>query len=365
MKQFKKQLIFLSTNRADYYLQKYIISRINKKFFKTKFFFVGDLDQYKAIKIEKTNFDYKLTYNIKENNNATNLKISKIVKKFPVKIINDNKNIFVLLGDRFETLSLALLAYNKKIPIIHIHGGEKTIESLDQGYRDMISKISTLHLVSAEQNKKNLLNMNIEKSRIKNIGSIGASLLKSSISNIKKNNINFKFRNKNFFIVTYHPNQLDPIKIKNEINILLSSLSKFKNDIFVFTKPNGEYGSATIVNSIKSELKKNKNFFYLKNIGSYFSSYLFFCSGVIGNSSSGILEAPIFNKPSINIGNRQKCRLSDLSVLNCDFNEKQIVKCFNKIKTKKFLNKIKKINSIYFKKNTIEMIEKAIIKFFQ
>jgi UDP-hydrolysing UDP-N-acetyl-D-glucosamine 2-epimerase len=365
MKSFKKHLVFIATNRADFYLQNYIYSNIKKKLFNKSFFFVGDYKQYKVINSKKKFFNYRYTYDAKEDFNNINLKISKIIGNFSKKIKNKEKIIIILLGDRFETLSCGIVAYNKNIPIVHIHGGEKTIESLDQGYRDMISNIATLNFVSSVNNKKNLLKMGVNKDKIKNIGSIGASLLDASKQQNKKSLIKPFFRDKDFYIVTLHPNNSDKSKIKKEISILLSSLSKFNNKYFIFTKPNGEYGSRIIENKIKASLIKNKNFHYKENLGSDFSSYLFFCSGIIGNSSSGILESPIYNKPSINIGNRQQGRVSDFSVLNCDFEKKQIIKCFKKINNKSFLHKVKKMKSIYFQKKTIEMFEKQITNFFK
>lgn len=365
MKSFKKHLVFIATNRADFYLQNYIYSNIKKKLFNKSFFFVGDYKQYKVINSKKNYFNYHFTYNVKENFNNINLKISKIIENFSNQIKNREKIIIILLGDRFETLSCGIAAYNKNIPIVHIHGGEKTIESLDQGYRDMISNIATLNFVSSIHNKKNLLKMGINKNKIKNIGSIGASLLDTSKQFNKKSLIKPIFRDRNFYLVTLHPNNSDKFKTKKEISILLSSLSKFNNINFIFTKPNGEFGSRIIEKKIKVSLRKNKNFHFIENLGSEFSSYLFFCSGIIGNSSSGILESPIYNKPSINIGNRQKGRVSDFSVLNCDFEKKQIIKCFNKINNKNFLYKVKKMKSIYLQKKSIEMFEKQIINFFK
>ena len=162
--------------------------------------------------------------------------------------------------------------------------------------------------------------------------------------------------------MTYHPVTL--LKNTNQdINEILEALKLFKEYCFIITAPNMDTDHNKIISKLKNFVKSKENIYYLKSLGreKYFS-LLNLSEGVIGNSSSGIIEVPTFKKGSINIGERQKGRIQAKSVLNCKVLKKDIAKSIKKIVSKKFVKDLKKIKNPYFKKNTENKILSIIQK---
>tara|TARA_B100001564_G_scaffold357234_1_gene373044 strand:- start:723 stop:1871 length:1149 start_codon:yes stop_codon:yes gene_type:complete len=333
----KRKIIFFSTSRADFYLLSLILQKFKKsKKFKSYLVATGnhyekDKGQtYKEILKKGLKIDYKVPYNLKNGSQKEILyEISKSIKK-NFSILNKIKpDLILILGDRFELISIANTSHLLDIPIVHLHGGEVTEGAFDDSIRHSITKLSNIHFVCHKTYKKRLINMGEDPKNIYDVGGIGAELI-SHEKRLNKKDIEKKLNikiNKKIILVNLHPET----KNKN-INYfsLFSALKKVnKNNMIIFTSPNSDPGSTTISRFI-SKFKKNNNVYYFSNLGSelYFS-LLRFSSVLIGNSSSGLLEAPILNTPSINLGRRQKGRLLEKSVLNCNFNKNEILKKIN------------------------------------
>ena len=344
-----KKICFITTSRADFGTLEALIGRVanERKFFvnvivsgshnskvygNTK----NEIKNIKNCKIIRTKI--KCINNDPKNVTAS---FADSVKKISKVLERLRPNIFVVFGDRYEMLAATIAAYILRIPIAHIGGGEKTSGSIDDGFRHSISKLSNLHFPVSSAYKKRLIQLGENPKTIFNYGSL-------NISRIKKNNylskdelekkLKFKFFKKNL-VITYHPETVDPKKTIKNLNILLNSIKNFKNIGIIITSPNADAQGILMINFIKNFIKKNKlnNFLFIKSLGATnYLSLLKIVNGVIGNSSSGISEAPFFGIRTLNIGDRQHGRIMAPSVINCPMIKISIIKFINIILKKKF-----------------------------
>jgi GDP/UDP-N,N'-diacetylbacillosamine 2-epimerase (hydrolysing) len=365
----KKKIWVISGSRAEYFLLENLINKLNKI---KKFDFVLCLTGSHFLK------KYGYTFSqVKKNFIIKKIKIglesdsrekiivfmSQLMRKFSKEISKDNPDLIIILGDRYEIFTVAICAMILKIPIAHIQGGEITEGAFDDSMRHAITKLSQLHFVTTEEYKKRVHQMGEDKKSIFNVGSLGVENVKK-IKFLKKKNLEKKIKlklNKRNLLITFHPVTLN--KHNESIDPLLNSLAKLKNTNFLFTSPNIDPGSIEIIKKIKKFVLKNKNSKFYPSLGQqlYFSCVKLF-DGVIGNSSSGIIEVPSFNKGSINIGIRQKGRIFSKSVINCENNELSIDFSLKKLFSKKFKKNLKKNKNPYYKKGTSKNIVNVLKK---
>ncbi|RAP34031.1 UDP-N-acetylglucosamine 2-epimerase (hydrolyzing) [Candidatus Marinamargulisbacteria bacterium SCGC AG-410-N11] len=274
-------------------------------------------------------------------------------------------DIIVLLGDRFEIFSAASAAMISRIPIIHLHGGEATEGLIDEPIRHSITKMSHYHFTSTENYKKRVVQLGENPQRVFNVGSLGVDNIKH-LSLLSKQQIEkelgFLF-NKNNILITFHPVTLENNTAKNQFKNLLNSLSKLKSTQLIFTKSNADTNGRVINEMIDSFTSKNKNSYASFSLGqvNYFSC-LQFIDGVIGNSSSGIIEVPSFKIGTINIGDRQKGRIQAKSVIQCIPTEKDIDTAIQKLYSKEFQKNLQSVSNPYEKPNTCDEIINLISK---
>ena len=251
---------------------------------------------------------------------------SKVIKKI-------NPKIVILLGDRYEIFAAAISSYLKRIPIGHIHGGEVTSGSMDDGFRHSITKLSYLHFAATKKSKKRILQLGEKKDSVFNIGSLSLEnikkikfLTKSQIE--KKYNIKLK---KKVAIVVFHPNTINVNNDILDINKILSVFKKLSDYSFIFSGSNIDMGGIKISKELKAFSKKN-NFLFRDSFGKVdFLSIIKFSQVIVGNSSSGIIEAPSLKTFTINIGKRQKGRELSKSIFNSSFDNKQFFNLFKKL----------------------------------
>ena len=262
-------------------------------------------------------------------------------------------------------LGCAIASMSHRIPIVHIHGGEVTTGAIDDSIRHSISKLSHLHFPIHDEYKKRLIQLGENPKTIFNYGGLGAY----SIQNIKfkskfvlERELKIKL-DKKIFLITYHPTTLEKNKSNYQVSNLLSALDKFKKTIKIFTSSNFDHENKIIKNKILNFTRKNKNTFFYSSLGHLnYISLMKISSVVIGNSSSGVLETPSLGIPTVNIGNRQKGRITSDNVINSEYKKKDIIKNIKKalIFDKKKFNKI---GSPFYKKDTPKKIAKKIISF--
>ena len=265
-------------------------------------------------------------------------------------------------------LACDISAYILRIPIVHIAGGEKTNGSLDEGFRHSITKLSNLHFPIANIYKKRLIQLGEDPKIIFNFGSLNFTKIKKNNYLTKKElekKLKIKLKKRNL-IVTYHPDTIRVKKSIKKLSILLESLKKIKNTLIIITSPNADAEGVLMINFIKNFIKKNKlsNFVFFKSLGSQlYLSLLKISDGVVGNSSSGISEAPFFSVGTVNIGDRQEGRLMPPSIINCKTSKNAIVKSINRILTKNFKKESFKKSKMFGSGDTSKKITKKLLSF--
>ena len=256
--------------------------------------------------------------------------------------IDDLKpDLIIVLGDRFEIFSAVSAAMIAKIPVAHLHGGEATEGSIDEPIRHSITKMSHLHFTSVEEYRNRVIQLGEQPNRVFNVGGLG-------IDNINKlellsrvdleKAINFNLGEKNI-LVTFHPVTLENSTAEAQFRELLDSIDTLQNTKIIFTKANSDTNGRVINNIIDDYVANHSNTIAFTSMGqlNYLSS-LQFVDAVVGNSSSGLLEAPSFNIATIDIGDRQKGRIKADSVISCLPKKKDIIGALNALYSEDFQN---------------------------
>uniref|UniRef100_A0A0Q9YZP1 GDP/UDP-N,N'-diacetylbacillosamine 2-epimerase (Hydrolyzing) n=1 Tax=Candidatus Berkiella aquae TaxID=295108 RepID=A0A0Q9YZP1_9GAMM len=229
-------------------------------------------------------------------------------------------DIIVLLGDRFEILAAAQAALIAKIPVAHIHGGELSFGAIDDAMRHSISKMSHLHFVACEDYRRRVIQLGENPERVFNTGAMVLDamvdlplLSKAQLSQALS--VTFKQNN---FLITYHPETLGRLSSKDAFAELLEALSPLADCTLIFTEANADADGRIINEMIKAFCKAHQDAYSFQALGQLrYLSLLKQVDVMIGNSSSGIIEAPYFKIPTVNIGHRQAGRIMPKSVIHC------------------------------------------------
>lgn len=273
-------------------------------------------------------------------------------------------DLVVLLGDRFETLAGAIASHVSRIPIAHIHGGERTEGAIDDAFRHAITKMSLLHFTSAEEYRQRVIQLGESPDRVFNVGALGVDnikICKLLDRDVLEKKIGFNFAKRNI-LVTFHPVTLERCSAKAQFKELFKAIDSFRDIGVIFTMPNADTDNSVIRDLVDVYVKKNSlEAVCFENMGTLkYLSTLQAVNAVIGNSSSGIIEAPSFGIPTINIGDRQKGRLMAKSIINCAPQAKQIRNAIKKAFSPKFVKFCKTVNNPYGGGNVAEKIYKVI-----
>jgi GDP/UDP-N,N'-diacetylbacillosamine 2-epimerase (hydrolysing) len=257
-------------------------------------------------------------------------------------------DLILLLGDRYETHAAATTAMLMNIPIAHIHGGEITEGAVDEQIRHSITKMSYLHFCSTETYRKRVIQMGEDPARVFNSGAPGIDNiinLKLLTKNKLENELNWKLASK-CALFTYHPVTLEEAGEEIDIEDVLSIMKKFSFNI-LFTYANADSGGRVINQKIEQFCKiEPKKYKVVKSLGQVkYLSAMKHVDLLIGNTSSGIIEAASFKKPVVNIGDRQKGRLRGKNIIDSNLNS--LEESIKLVLSNSFKNKIKNINNIY------------------
>ena len=349
----KNKIYIFTFSRSDYSSVRPIIKEVKKSSKQNFKLVVGGSHlskkfgyTVKEIIHDKVKIDYKIDYLsqnqkfIDKNSNKIFQNLMKIFSNFLKR--KNVKKIFII-GDRWELIPLVLSAYNLKIRIIHHSGGDYTFGSKDNFYRTITSVLSDVHLVGNKIHKKRLELLGIDTKKIFVVG-------EPSLLNFEKNNK----KSKELIIATLYPSDYEVLNYNYQIKNFLKFLNSLDENV-ILTSPGSERGSEIFLRMIDKDSKKNIQFY--KNLGSKkYNELMSKAKIMIGNSSSGILEASSYKLPVINIGNRQKGRLKTKNVIDCSFNIKDMNKSYEHVKSNKFLNKIKNITNPYRQNNCVSKI---------
>ncbi len=260
-------------------------------------------------------------------------------------------DIIVVLGDRFEILGAAAAALIANIPVAHLHGGELSLGAIDDSIRHAVTKMSHLHFTAAAEYKRRVIRMGEEPGRVFMVGGMGMDNIKrmSFLGRAEfEKAIDFRLGERNL-LITYHPETLDHLMAGKQIDELLKALAKLKDTHFIFTQPNADTGHRAIVERIQSFVfKAGDQATLIKSMGQLnYLSAMKHVDAVVGNSSSGIIEAPGFRIGTLNIGHRQDGRIRAGSVIDCECTEGAILAGLETIYSPAFQEKLKTVKNPY------------------
>lgn len=228
--------------------------------------------------------------------------------------------LVVVLGDRYETLAAVAAALVARIPVAHLHGGERTEGAFDESLRHAITKMSHLHFVAADEYRRRVIQLGENPAHVFDVGGLG-------IDNIKmldlldrealEASLDFRFGEKNL-LVTFHPATLDAQSAPEQMRELFAALDALDDTHLIFTLPNADTSGRELIAMIESWVAERPHARAYPSLGQLrYLSCVAQMDGVVGNSSSGLLEVPSFHKGTVNIGDRQRGRLKAASVIDC------------------------------------------------
>ena len=265
--------------------------------------------------------------------------------------LNDlHPDLIVVLGDRFEIFSAVSAALVARIPVAHLHGGEATEGSIDEALRHSITKMSHLHFVAAEEYRQRVIQLGEQPDRVLLVGGLGAdniSRLKLLDREALQQSLGFELGQKSL-LVCFHPATLETNTAAQQMAELLAALAELRNTQLVFTMPNADTDGRVLVQLIEQFVAQHSNTRAYTSLGQLrYLSCMAHVDGVVGNSSSGLLEAPSFQKGTINIGDRQRGRLQTASVINCEPTRHSITAALVRLYSKEFQASLSKVRSPY------------------
>lgn len=317
--------------------------------------------------IEKDGFEIKDKIEIllsSDTDNGINKSIGLAMISFSESYSRLKPDMVIVLGDRYEILAATIAAYILKIPIAHISGGDITEGAYDDAFRHSITKMAYLHFPGTESSRKRIIQLGEAKERVFNFGDVGVeNITKVKLYSKKElaERLNIGLEKK-YFLVVMHSTTLDLLETQNQIKNLMKSLIKFKDYNFIFIKGNSDTNGREINNLIEEFHKKNINrvsIFTSLSIEEYLS-LLKNSEGLVGNSSSGIIEAPSLEVLSLNIGERQRGREQASTTINCGISEQEITKGLEELIRRKRKLREEKIENPYKGENASEKIVETI-----
>jgi GDP/UDP-N,N'-diacetylbacillosamine 2-epimerase (hydrolysing) len=275
--------------------------------------------------------------------------------------------IVVVLGDRFEIFAAATAATFMSIPIAHLHGGEVTEGAFDEALRHSITKMSHLHFVAAEPYRQRVVQLGEAPDRVFKVGGLGVDAIKKvalmSRSELE-DSLGLRFSKRNL-LVTFHPVTLKGANASvQQLHELLTVLSELEDTVSIITLPNADTGGRELADIIKRVAEKHENMWVFNSLGQLrYLSCLAHVDAVVGNSSSGLLEAPSFNIGTIDIGERQKGRLKADSVIECEPSASSIRSAFEELYSESFQASLPNASNPYGSGQAVDAIIKVLLDY--
>lgn len=249
-------------------------------------------------------------------------------------------DLVVALGDRFEIFSAAAAATVARIPVAHLHGGETTEGAFDESFRHSITKMSHLHFVAAEEYRRRVVQLGEDPGRVHTVGALGIDNIKrlSLLSRDQlEDAIGFKLGKRNL-LVTFHPVTLEQSTAQVQLKELLLALDRLEDTRIIFTKANADPDGRVINQMIDEYVEAHPSISIARDsLGQLnYLSAMQYIDGVVGNSSSGLIEAPTFKVGVVNIGDRQRGRLKAENVIDCVPERKDILAAMQRVFSREF-----------------------------
>lgn len=368
-----KKLAYITGSRAEYGIMRRLLKKINASD-EIELTLVATGMQvdpkygntYKVIEEDGFKIDKLIDIKIDNSNNSKVLDSMSICQSEFGKYFEENRfDAVMILGDRYEIFSVAIAAAMHNIPLIHLHGGEKTLGNYDEFIRHAITKMSKLHLVSTEEYRKRVIQMGECPNSVFNIGALGAeNSLMLNLLSLEELEKRFGKINKKHYVVLFHPETITGVSVEDQINALIGAVDTFKAEHeFIFIGSNSDTSADIISNMLKSYTEKNGFKFLTSARPEEYLSLIKHSAGLIGNSSSGLIEVPSLKIPTINIGDRQKGRVRGENVIDVAADSEEIIEAIKKTKSIQFLEMLQNSINPYYQKNVMEEGYKIILEF--
>lgn len=322
-----KKILMVSSTRADYGLLYPVIRKFREKENQDFKFLLSVTGThlsaeygYTIEEIEKDNIrvDYKIVCPV-ESKNEMNISdnISVTIQKFTELMTKETPDALLILGDRYEILGVVISALICKIPVFHVAGGDTTEGAIDESIRHSITKMSYLHFTTNPEARKRVIQMGESPERVYNVGSTSVdNILNEKLLSKEEALAAIGLSKCKYVLCTYHPVTLGRESALQEIKVLIEVLKKLECEVII-TKSNADLGGGSINEYLDEAAEKYSNIHVYSSLGRFrYLSVMKHAECVIGNSSSGIVETPVFHIPTINIGNRQKGRFRAESVMD-------------------------------------------------
>lgn len=313
----------------------------------------------------KERVDHKIPISVKSDTEANiSANQAEALVKFTELFIQEQYNAVLLLGDRYETLAIAIAAGNTRTPIFHLCGGDTTEGALDEWIRHSITKISYLHFVTNEESKRRVIQLGEDPDRVFNYGSTSIDNI-LTVAHMSKDEAleSVGLPNCKYAVCTYHPVTMEDGSVDGQIYEFLNAIKTFPDIQFIVTKSNADQGGARINELLDKADKEIENLHVFTSLGiRRYLSLMKYAEFVLGNSSSGIIETPAFHVPTVNIGDRQRGRLQSESVINCGTSAEEIVEAIRKARTDDHKEVCRNVISPYGNGRAAEHIAETTVK---
>jgi GDP/UDP-N,N'-diacetylbacillosamine 2-epimerase (hydrolysing) len=272
-------------------------------------------------------------------------------------------DLLVVLGDRFEILAAVSAALIASIPVAHLHGGETTEGAFDEAIRHSITKMSHLHFVAAEEYRRRVIQLGEDPARVFLVGGLGVDALKR-IQLLDRaaleQSLDFKLGKRNL-LITFHPVTLEHQSSADQMRALLDALDELEDTHLIFTMPNADTGGKELTRMVEGFVASRPNARAFTSLGQLrYLSCMKLVDGVVGNSSSGLAEAPSLGVGTIDIGDRQKGRLAADSVIHCAADRDSIRAALQQLYADGFKSKVAGTRNPYGDGGASERIVKVI-----
>ena len=294
---------------------------------------------------------------------ATGIALCKFAEYFEA----HKQDILVVLGDRYEILAAVIAARMEGLDVAHISGGDITEGAIDDSIRHSITKFSQIHFPGCEQSRQRIIQMGEQPNTVFNVGEPGVeNCLKIQLMKRDElaNSISFSGVLENYAIVTFHPVTMEKDMGIDQVKELICAMDALPDMNYIITMANADAGGRAINDYWINEGGKRPNWFVVSSLGvQRYLSAMKYSKMVIGNSSSGIVEAPSMGIPTVNIGDRQKGRMLAESVISCLPKSSDILQAFQQATSKEFQEKCKNVKSPFGDGKTSLLIEHHLIEY--
>ncbi|WP_252153537.1 UDP-N-acetylglucosamine 2-epimerase, partial [Escherichia coli] len=354
----KRKLLYVTGSRAEYGIMKRLLKSLKDD---------PDIDlsiiatgmhcdseygyTYKTIENDGFLIEKLIDLQLKNKTNADVLKTMSICQQAFGEHFQEKKyDAVIILGDRYEIFSVAVAASMHNLPIIHLHGGEKTLGNYDEFIRHSITKMSRLHLVSTDEYRKRVIQLGEDPNCVFNVGALGAeNSLQLELPSKKELENKYGGLNRKYFVVVFHPETLSTLPVREQYLELLEALASFSEEYdYIFIGSNADTGSEQIREMTLDFCRVYGCRYMISVRPEEYLALIKYSYGLIGNSSSGLIEVPSLKVPTINIGDRQKGRVRGDSVIDTICKKESIECAIAYSQQKSFIERVKNAHNPYY-----------------